>query len=434
MPGLSVATINNMLEEQLEQNPEKLFSLSAQYITMFEDKTSKESTNSRNRRVPYFTSFPASFGFTSPAGSSDLVATAAMSASNINVTPAHIESGIEIDYDAWVNNEMGDAITDVVSTHISTQIGFVNQLRDIYASSGTGGTSVLATASATSANGATTITCNGASDFFGTTRIFKGMQLDAYDATLVTQRNTSAINVLSVTGTIINVTAMVLSSSIINTDVLIPRGQTSGLAGAPYHVAATGAYFDKADRTVDDGLVASVLAAGAAISAALLIKLKMYVARRARTMNLQNHAWFTSTSIWPSYRAIAYTNSRVLFAGAQLPSTDVGQRGRSTKTMEDLTFDGDPIYVFKFWTPDRIDFQNCSDFEHHVLKPLGPMLSPAGDWLQLFTGSTSSHRHAVGKWIDSFEQTFCRAPMDQGALTGITISGSETAAPKTVGR
>jgi hypothetical protein len=431
--GYAVAQIDSLLVEQLERNPEELFPLSAEFITMFEDKTESKPTNHRNRRVPYIDSFPASFGFTSPAGSADLVATASMTDSNINITPAHLESGIEIDYDSWVNNEKGDAIIDVVSRNVALQLKFFNQMRDIYASSGTAGTSVLATASATSANAATSITCNGASDFFGTTRIFKGMSLDAWDSTLVTQRNTSPIVVTAVSGTTITVNAMALSSSIVNTDVLVPTGQTSGLAGEPYHNAASGAYFDKADRTLTYGLVASSIAASAAISAALMIKLKMYVARRAQSLNLQGYAWFTSTSIWPSYRSLAYTNSRVIFGTNPLPGTDLGQVGRSKKTMQDLSFDGDPIYVFKFWTPDRMSFLNISDFEHHVLKPLGPMLSPAGDWLQMFTGSTNKHRHAVGKFVDSFEQTYCKAPMNQGALTGITISGSETASPKTIG-
>jgi len=430
-PAYTGTAINALLPEIIDRNVQDLFPQDAEFITMFSQDTQDKPANNRGRYYPYITAPPGSFGFTSPAGSADLVGTSAMTDSRILVTTAHLESGLEIDYDAWVNNENGDAIIDAVVRNVTTQLGFFNKMRDIFASRGNG-TAVLATASATSANGATTITCNGASDYIGTTNIFPGMQLDAYDATLATQRNTSSINVQSVSGTVITVTAMVLGSSIINTDVLIPAGQTAGLAGVPYHVAATGAYFDKADRTLTPGLVASIISSAGTLSAALMIKLVMYVGRRAQTMNLEEHAWFTSTTIWPVYRNIAYTNSRFVW-NEQRPTTDIGQKGRSKKKFKDLSFDGDPIYVFKYWVPDRMDFLRVQDFEHVVLKEVGPMMSPAGDWLQAFNGDTSNFRHAVVKYIDSFEQTYCNAVLNQGALTGLTISGSETASPKAIG-
>lgn len=423
--------IDSLLVEILDRNPEDLFPLSSEFITMFTDKTADKPINHRGRRVPYIDTFPASFGFVSAAGTSDLVRTSSMTDSNINITTAHLEAGIEIDYDAWVNNEKGDAIIDAVSRNVTLGLKFFNQMRDIYACRGNG-TSALGTASATSANGATSITCNGATDFIGTTNIFPGMSLDVYDATLVTQRNTSPIIVTSVNGTTITVPAMALSTSIINTDIIIPSGQTTGLAGIPYHDAATGAYFDKSNRALTPGLVATIIGTAGTLTPALMIKLKMYMTRRAQSPNLKSHIWCLSTSLWPVYRNIAYTNSRFVW-GESRPTTDVGQKGRSNKTMEDLSFDGDPMYVFKFWVPDRMDFIDTSDFEHHVLKPVGPMMSPAGEWLQLFNGDTSNYRHATGKWIDSFEQTFCKAPLNQGALTGITISGSETATPKAIG-
>jgi len=433
MPASYTASqIDAMLPEILDRNPEELFPLSAYFITMFQDKTADKPTNHRGRRVPYIDAFPASFGFTGTSAADDLVNTSSMTDSYITVPTVHMESGLAIDYDAWVNNENGDAIIDVVSRNVALQLKFFNQMRDVYASSGNG-TSQLGVASATSANGATSITCNGASDYIGTTRIFPGMELDAYDATLVTKRNTNPIQVTAVNGTVITTAAMVLGSSIISTDILVPTGLLVGLAGEPYHVAATGPYFDKSNRALTPGLVSSIINSAGTLSPALMIKLKMYIARRGQSPNLTNHAWFMSTSLWPVYRNIAYTNARFVW-GDKMPTTDLGQKGRSKQTMQDLSFDGDPMYVFKFWTPDRMSFLDMSDFEHHTLKQLGPMMSPAGEWLQLFNGDTSRFRHATGKWIDSFEQTFCKAPLNQGALTGLTITGSETATPKAVGQ
>lgn len=423
--------IDALLVEILDRNPEDLFPNDAEFITMFMDKTADKPINHRGRYVPYITAPPGSFGFTSPAGTSDLVGTSSMTDSRILITTAHLEAGLEIDYDAWVNNEKGDAIIDVVARNVTGQLGFFNKMRDIYASRGNA-TAVLATASATSANGATTITCNGSTDYIGTTNIFPGMQLDAYDSTLVTKLNTDPIQVTSVSGTVITVAAMVLGTSITSGCLLIPTGQTTGLAGVPYHVAASGAYFDKSDRTLTPGLVASIISSAGTLTAALMIKLVMYVGRRAQTMNLAEHAWFLSTTLWPVYRNIAYTNSRFVW-DSNRPTTDIGQKGRSSKKFKDLSFDGDPMYIFKYWVPDRMDFLNIGDFEHHVLKPTGPMMSPAGEWLQAFNGDTSRFRHATLKFIDSFEQTYCRAVLNQGALTGITVSGSETATPKAVG-
>lgn len=432
MPAFTASSLDALLVEILDRNPEDLFSNDAEFITMFTDKTADKPINHRGRRVPYITAPPGSFGFTSPAGTADLVGTSGMTDDKITITAAHLEAGIEIDYDVWVNNEDGDAVIDIVSRNATLMTSFVNKMRDIYASRGDG-TAVLATASATSANGATSITCNGSTDYIGTTNIFPGMRLDAYDATLVTQRNTSPIQVSFVSGTVITVAAMALSTSIVSTDVIIPTGQTSGLAGIPYLNAATGAYYSQANRALTPGLCGSIISSAGALTPALMIKLVMYVGRRAQSINLESHAWFLSTTLWPTYRNIAYTNSRFLLGATPMGTTDMGQKGRSNKKFKDLSFDGDPMYVLKYWVPDRMDFLQMDDFEHHVLKPLGPMSGVFDTWLPAFNGTTSSYRHAMLKFIDSFEQTYCKAVLNQGALTGVTVSGSETATPKSIG-
>lgn len=432
MAAFTASSLDALLVEILDRNPEELFSNDAEFITMFTDKTADKPLNHRGRRVPFITAPPGSFGFTSPAGTADLVGTSGMTDDLITVTAAHLEAGIEIDYDVWVNNENGDAVIDIVARNATLMTSFVNKMRDIYASRGDG-TAVLATASATSANGATSITCNGASDYIGTTNIFPGMRLDAYDSTLVTKLNTSPILVTFVSGTVITVTAMVLGTSITNGCLLVPTGQTTGLAGVPLHVAATGAYFSQTNRALTPGLVASIISSAGTLTPALMIKLVMYVGRRAQTINLESHAWFMSTTLWPTYRNIAYTNSRFLVGANPMSTTDMGQKGRSNKKFKDLSFDGDPMYIFKYWVPDRMDFLNVSDFEHHVLKPLGPMAGAFETWLPAFNGDTSVYRHAMVKFIDAFEQTYCKAVLNQGALTGVTVSGSETALPKNIG-
>lgn len=393
----------------------------------FAPKAADVPTNNKGRVIATETKPNASIAFGNMDGG-DLATPGNSTLNNFTVTWIFFNTALAETYAAMQLNDKataGDPLAEAVKSSADQFYQWLNY----YVSDGNG-TTRLATASAAYSGGTPTIfTANGATDTIGAARIVDGMTFFVYDSTGTTQRTgtvgAGALTVSSHTNTAVTASTN-LPSDFISGDILVPTGgNTVGFKGLPYLVNNTGNYFDKSRSAVPQ-YQSTVVAAGGALSATLLMQLFYQTSIKSGRPADGDVSWMSfccPITQLQAYYNLTTTNTQYMHTTEGRPGIDIGG-----KNLQFTWFGARlrPFYWIQGSTLYLLDFSD-EQFGQATLKSPGQLTAlPLGEWYQQFNGSTSSPIAARAKWWDFAGDWFCRRPFMQSVMTGLTVSGLTT--------
>jgi hypothetical protein len=373
-------------------------------------------TNALGVKVPLETVSNPSLGFIN-AGGGDLATPGNPTLSHLLIYYVLMQMGYKQDY-SYTLNRGKEGVKGVDGFALKSNAQRFAKWREIYTSSGNG-TTALATASAAYASGSPTVAvCNGATDGTGATQVLPGQRLFVYSADGATQRvgtvGAGALTVNARTKTTITFTTNLPSDYVIG-DIFVPASvSTVGPKGVPYMVNNTGVYYN---RNSTDGLAfqSTIIPASGDLSVSLLMSLYSGVTQAGGEES--GLVFLMGTAQHQKYHNLlqAAPFSRPLnIDGNSLPKPDAG-----FSTM-DYTWFGIPIVRGKDLLSTRVDLINRNYIGRADLKDMGPMLDmPAGQWLQMINGATSSYVAAKARWDDMAWDNYIANRPKHGAITGL---------------
>jgi hypothetical protein len=338
-----------------------------------------------------------------------------------------MNAGLEQTLGAIYNNNK-ETVDDPLMLSVKSSAKQFSQWMNYYVSNGNG-TTRLATASANYSGGTPTImTCNGATDTFGATRVVVGQKGYIYDSTGTTQRTgtvgSGVLTISSRTNTAITFSSN-LPSDMVSTDIFVPEGgQTTGPKGLPYIVNNTGNYFNRSRSSVPQ-LQSTVIAASAGLSTGNLLQLYAQVVQKSGRPDEGDAGWMTlATALtqWQAYYQLTTTTPQshyFVHTADGRPQIDVG--GKNVQ----FTWFGSPLKPF-YWLDGTAWYMlDMSTFKRAVLKKVGQTLPQlgVGEWMPAINGTTSTYKAARDHWMDFAGDNYSRQPFRLGALTSLDVSG-----------
>ncbi len=268
-----------------------------------------------------------------------------------------------------------------------------------------------------------TITCSGSRDGAGAWMIRVGQRIRIYDVTLATLKSVCTVTAKAsnTSFTIRPDTALTSGNAVVDTDVILPEGDTSapsttGIKGLPYLVKASGNYFDKALSSVPalQGIVDT--------STSTFTRTTMEYLRRRHKSIRNNGSINTMIAASPAqvsnYYAQFYANNtaQINVVGNNRPGVDLGAGS------EDYTYWGQKIHEFKLLHPKNWWNIDPSSFVRLTLKEAGAMLTPAGqDYVQMISGG--AYVNGQQRWSDDYLEYLSDNPAKNSGFTGLSFSG-----------
>lgn len=398
------------------------------FLKWFESKTEDVPTNYLGRQVTIETGPNPSLAYGNPDGG-DFATPGNPTLDNLTVTYQWVNAGFEQTLAAMMNNNK-ETVDDPFKRAVKSSAKQFSQWLNYYVSAGNG-TTGLAVASANYAGGTpTVIAVNGATDGFGATRLVPSQYGFWYDPTGTTQRvgtvGAGVLRIASKTKTTVTFTTNLPSDLVIG-DIFVPEGgNTVGIKGLPYLIAASGNLFNKS-RTSIPQLQSQVITVSGALTAASILQLYAQMGQATDTDDSGQTDWFTIAFAWAQwYNYISLTTTSPVFThdASGRPGADVGAKSLQT------TWFGAPMRRFKWLRADELymlSLNNPEDggkaFAMAVLKKAGQILPgmPASDWIQAINGTTSSYRTARQQFLDFAGDAYVRTPYAQGVLRALSM-------------
>lgn len=425
-------TATNLSEAQreyVEETIEFLVEQEADFYGRLEAKADEKKTNKRGRRVPLETIANPSLMFGNPAGGA-LASTGSPTNDHYTIPYVWMSVGLEIDYDALLNEAQG-TISDPLERAVESTGRQMAKWLNIYASQGDG-TTKLATASAaydgTNATTKKTFVCNGATDTIGSTNVVPGQKGYIYDGTGTVQRfATVGSGVLTISSSQVSKTSILFTSDLpsdyLSGDIFVPEGATpsTGFHGIPSLVNNTGTLFgiNRANVVTTQSVLVS---AGGGLSAALLYQTYAQLRQRnggEKGMKAAGVELCSGETQDAAYYGLTVASSQLTFPrdGAKRPNIDIG--GNS---LDQFTWFGLRMNNYLNWLGNRMDFVPFNSLKIARLKKGGEMLAPFDKPLPK-PNSSGTYNAAQVQWWDVAEEFFSPALHRFGALTGLTVTG-----------
>lgn len=393
----------------------------ADFLKFFQQVTEEVQTNYKGRTVVLETKANPSLSSGNPDGGA-LATPSNPTLDNFTLTYQWLNSGFERSYAAELNNNK-ETVGDPLEKAAESSAKQFAQWLNYYVSAGNG-TTALATCSASYSGGTPTIfTCNGSTDGFGATRVVDGQRGYLYDPTGTTQRvgtvGAGVLTISSHTKTVITFSSNA-PSDFVSGDIFVPEGtNTTGIKGLPYLAGNTGNYFDKSRSSVTQ-LQSTVISPSSALSSLLLLKLFAQTMQNAGR-DEEDTGWITLAAAfaqWVAYYQLTTTSpqSHIFQHTEQAPQIDVG--GKSFM----FTWFGSRIRRFLQLKATDFYLLDMSVFKMAVLKKVGPMAMPAGDFIQSIDASTSLYKAAQAKWTDFAGDSYVQTPHVLGVLNTLDLT------------
>lgn len=423
----NIASANNALREYIEAKVETVYENEADFLKYWQRESEEVPTNYRGRRVPIEDNPNPSLASGNPNGG--LLATpGAPSRNKLTINYQWLNTGLEQTYEFVLNNKES-AVTDLSQRDVDNTIEQLMYWLNIYTSNGDG-TTKIATASIAYVGGTPTLfTATGATDSIGTSQVLPNQRILIYDPTGVTQRvgtvGAGSIVVSTVTGTTIN-TATNLPSDFIIGDIMVPEGtNTVGIKGVPFIVGNSGTYFG-INRTTNRRLQSTVVSAGGALTASLLLATALRVQQKTGTSSMSGKGrlemFYNLSQAYAYANLVGATNTQFIHNGTNRPKYDLGGDNL------EFSYFGMPMHSMSRFPGNAIYFLNMKYMRTAVLKKIGAMLDlPAGNWLQAVDAS-ANYLASRQKWFDLALDNYSPAPHRHGALTGLTYAGAPSQA------
>lgn len=289
----------------------------------------------------------------------------------------------------------------------------------------TGGTQSGITAGSTY-----TLTCSGAADGIGAyllngTAVTNGQRVRIYASDGTTFKHQGTITAKT-SNTSVSYTVLAGSTVSVNTivagDLIYPQSDSTtpivtALKGLPYLEKTSGAFFDKTLSTVP-ALQGVIDASTTTLSRTTMEAL--YRNSQARTGKKNpNQRCVTGLAQMSNYYVqnfTAWTPAQNVWGDGNRPGVDLGSSG----TPNDYTFWGQPIDCYAFVHPANWWYLDYSNFYRLTLKDAGPMLLPAGQYVQKVSGG--EYANAMQSWDDDYIEFLTDKPFANAGFTALTFS------------
>lgn len=394
------------------------YAKSTDFLKFFQMETEEVPTNYLGRQITVETKANPSLSFGSLDGGV-LATPNTPTLDNLLVTYQWMNAGFEQTYGAILNNSK-ETVDDPFQRMVKSSAKQFSVWLNYYLSAGDG-TTKLATASAAYNGGTPTVmTCSGATDSFGATRVVDGQRGYIYDSTGTTQRTgtvgSGVLTISSHTKTAITFSSN-LPSDFISGDIFVPEGgNTTGIKGLPYLVNNTGNYFNKSRSSVTQ-LQSQVISVGGALSNAVLRQLEAQCSFASGIAIEDGNATVCmALSQWYAYLDLV-TPLSFQHTSAGRPGNDIGGNNLT------VTWYGRPMKTFFWLRSDHLYRLNLDSFKMAVLKKVGQLRDmPASDWMQKIDSTTIGYAAARQQWLDFAGDAYTREPFKQGVLTGLTMT------------